>query len=304
MISARDLPLLPVFVEVATTGSFTAAARKLGLGKSVVSQHIKTLEERCGTRLIQRTTRSLHLTQVGEQVLDAAQQVLVSVRALEQVLEHEREQPTGTLRVSCPLDPGLSRVVTAVAAELTRKHPSLTLDLLLDDAVHDLLEERLDAALQINAPSSGSFVVRRLGAAPLIIVGSPRLFDEHSIEGHPRSLAAAPFIAHVALKARSTWTFRADDGETAQVRVTLRATVNSSLAFRDLLLEGAGFGVFPMHLVRDDLRSGRLRRACPRWIHRRIVLQAVLPTRRPPARVRAFLAGVAAEMAGLGFESA
>src|SRR5688572_6909992 len=108
MLSARDLPLLPVFVAVASTGSFTSAARKLGLGKSVVSQHVKTLEERCGVRLIERSTRRLHLTQVGEQVLDAANQVLASFRALEQVVEGQRERPTGTLRLTCPLDIGLS----------------------------------------------------------------------------------------------------------------------------------------------------------------------------------------------------
>src|SRR4051794_19316772 len=110
MISARDLPLLPVFVAVADAGSFTGAARKLGLAKSVVSQHVRTLEERCGVRLMERSTRSLHLTQVGEQVLDAAKDVLASVRSLEQVVEGHRDTPSGTLRVTLPLDPSLSAV--------------------------------------------------------------------------------------------------------------------------------------------------------------------------------------------------
>src|SRR5262252_3005199 len=98
MISSRDLPLLPVFVAVANAGSFTAAARELGLAKSVVSKHVRTLEERCGVRLIERSTRSLHLTQIGEELLQAANDVLESVRSFDQVIEGHREAPTGTLR--------------------------------------------------------------------------------------------------------------------------------------------------------------------------------------------------------------
>ena len=303
MLGARDLPLLPVFVCVAQTGSFTAAAKKLGLGKSVVSQHIKTLEERCGVRLIERSTRSLRLTQIGEQVLEAALQVLSSVSALEQVLENEREQPNGVLRITGPIDPALLRVVTGTASELTRKYPGLKTDLIFDDAVHDLLDERFDLALRFNAPVASSYVVRRLGFGAEIIAGSPLLFAERSPGDHPSTLAGAPWVAHTGLRPRSTWTFRADDGETAQVRVELNGTTNSALALRDMLLAGAGFGVIPLHMVRDDLRVGRLQRACPRFIHRRIVLQAAMPTRKAPARVRAFLAGLSAHVSELGFES-
>ena len=112
MFSPRDLPLLPVFVAVANCGSFTAAARELRLAKSVVSLHIRTLEERCGVRLIERSTRRLHLTQIGEQVLDAANEVVASVRSLEQVVEGHREHPTGTLRITLPLDSLWGRLTT------------------------------------------------------------------------------------------------------------------------------------------------------------------------------------------------
>src|SRR5437660_1558581 len=115
MIAPRDLPLLPVFVAVANAGSFTAAAHQLGLAKSVVSQHVRTLEQRCGVRLIERSTRRLHLTQVGEQVLDAANGVLTSVRSLEQVVEGHRDSPTGTLRVTLPLDPALTVMIAPIA---------------------------------------------------------------------------------------------------------------------------------------------------------------------------------------------
>ena len=151
MISARDWPLLPVFVAVADAGSFTAAARELGLAKSVASVHVRTLEERCGVRLMERSTRRLHLTQVGERVLDAAREVLASVRSLEQVVEGHRDAPTGTLRVTLPLDPSLSAMIAPIAAALTREHAALKVDLAFDDAVHDLVDEGFDVALRLVA---------------------------------------------------------------------------------------------------------------------------------------------------------
>ena len=132
MLAPRDLPLLPVFVAVASTGSFTAAAKELRLAKSVVSEHVRTLEQRCGVRLMERSTRRLHLTQIGEQVLEAAEGVLSSVRSLEQVVEGQRELPSGTLRVTLPLDPRLSAIVAPIAASLTQQYAALKVDLVFE----------------------------------------------------------------------------------------------------------------------------------------------------------------------------
>src|SRR5437870_4668570 len=121
MLAPRDLPLLPVFAAVASAGSFTAAGRALGLAKSLVSQHIRTLEERCGVRLIERSTRRLRLTQVGAQVLEAANAVQDSVRSLEQAVAGHRAAPTGTLRVMLPLDPALSAMAGPIGAALLRQ---------------------------------------------------------------------------------------------------------------------------------------------------------------------------------------
>jgi DNA-binding transcriptional LysR family regulator len=303
MLSARDLPLLPVFVAVASSGSFTAAARRLGLGKSVVSQHVKTLEERCGVRLIERSTRHLHLTQVGEQVLDAANQLLSAFHSLEQVVEGHRERPTGTLRLTCPLDVGLSSIIGSVATALTRRYPELKVDLVFDDAVHDLVDEGFDLALRLNVLAESSYVVRRIGAVPEIIVSSQAMVDQLPHHDDPSVLADAPWVAHTGLKPRSTWTFRSEQGARQQVRVDLRATVNTSSGIRDLLIAGAGFAVAPMHMVRDDLKAGRLMQVCPGWLHRKLALHAVMPTRRPPPRVRAFLSAIVDEARTLGIDA-
>src|SRR5438128_2393620 len=132
MLGPRDLPLLPVFVAVVRCGSFSAAARQLGIAKSVASQHVKALEERCGVRLLERTTRRMRLTQIGAQVFDAATTVVDSARAIGELIESEREAPTGTLRVTAPYDLGRT-VVAPAAAALALRHPAVRVDLVLDD---------------------------------------------------------------------------------------------------------------------------------------------------------------------------
>jgi DNA-binding transcriptional LysR family regulator len=301
MLQARDLPLLPVFVAVANAGSFTAAARQLRLAKSVVSEHVRTLEKRVGVRLIERSTRRLHLTQIGEQVLDVANEVLASVRVLEQVVEGHKAAPTGTLRVTLPFDPALSALIAPIAATLTRKHSSLKVELLFDDRILDLVEEGLDVALRLGAVAESSYVVRRLGSEPEIIVANDAVLTAHGDVGEPRRLRHAPWVAHTGLHLRSTLAFRSERGDKQQISVDVRATTNTSLAVRNLLLAGAGFGILPLHMVRDDLKSGQLRRACPEWFHRRLTLHALLPTRQTPPRVRAFLTGLGTALIPLGF---
>lgn len=302
MLAGRDLPLIPVFVAVVDSGSFTAAARDLGLTKSVVSHHVRTLEERCGVRLLERSTRSLHLTQVGEQVLDAAKNVLASVRSLEQVVEGHRDAPTGTLRVTLPHDPLLSAMVAPIAAALAQQYTSLTVDLILDDAVHDLVQEGFDVALRLGTVAESSYIVRRLASEPEIIVASPAVLEERNGVTSPRDLRGAPWVVHTGLPVRSSRSFRSQRGEKVQVGVKVIATTNTQGALRDLLLAGAGFGVVPQHSVRDDIRAGRLEHVCPGWFQRKLSLHALLATKQSAPRVRLFLAQLPAAAARLGFD--
>jgi DNA-binding transcriptional LysR family regulator len=304
MISPRDLPLLPVFVAVASVGSFTGAARELRLAKSVVSKHVSTLEERCGVRLIERSTRRLHLTQIGEQVFDAAQQVMGSVRSLEQVVEGNREAPSGTLRVTLPQDPWLSAMVSPIAASLVRRYPSLKVDLVADDAIRDLVTEGLDVALRLGTVRESSYIVRRLGSEREIVVAAAGAFDELGELESPRRLGSVPWVVHSALRVRSSLRLRSERGDGVQVNVRVLAATNSITAMRDLLLAGAGFGLLPEHTVRDDLKAGRLRHICPEWYHRRLSLHALLPTKHGPPRVRLFLTALAAAARPLGFDAA
>jgi DNA-binding transcriptional LysR family regulator len=291
-----------VFVAVARQGSFTAAAGSLGLTKSVVSQHVRTLEERCGVRLFERTTRTLHLTQVGEQVLEAASEMMLAVQAIEQVVEAHRDTPRGTLRVTLPLDPGILEAVGAVTTRLLRQHPSLKVNLDFDDEMRDLVQDGFDVALRLGEMRESSLVVRRLGSEPEILAVNPAALAGRAAPGHPRDLGVLPWLVHSAQRPRSSWVFRLENDEEAQVTLDAAVSVSTVIAMRSLLLHGAGIGLVPRHMIHDDLRSGRLLQVCPGWFRRRIWLHALLPTRRPPPRVRVFLDQLAGVAASSGFD--
>jgi DNA-binding transcriptional LysR family regulator len=302
VIAPRDWPLIPVFIAVADARSFTGAAKQLGLAKSVVSLHVRTLEERCGVRLMERNTRGLRLTQIGEQVLDAAKEALASVRSVEQIVEGHRDAPTGKLRVTLPLDPSLSAMVAPIAATLTRRHAALQIDLVFDDAVRDLVREGFDVALRLGPVAESSLIVRRLASEPEIVVASPAILDERGEAWTPKQLGGAPWVVHSGLPVRSSITLRSPQGNKSQVSITAAVAANNVIALRDLLIAGAGFGLLPLHVVRDDLAAGRLCHACPGWSSRKLTLSALLATRQAPPRVRLFLDQLAVAAKNLGFD--
>jgi DNA-binding transcriptional LysR family regulator len=202
------------------------------------------------------------------------------------------------------LDPDLSRVVSSIAATLTKQNPTLRVELTLDDAQRDLVQERLDIALRLGPLVESTYVVRKLASEAEIVVASPALLEDWPSLESPKGLSRAPWVAHSGLRTQSTWSLRSDRGDKVTVSANVRVTTNTVVAMRDLLVAGAGFGVLPTHMVRTDIRSGRLVQVCPGWFHRRFWLHALLPTRQSPPRVRAFLSALTREMGSLGFDSA
>lgn len=300
MFGVRDVPLLPVFAAVVRHGSFTAAARELGLAKSVVSQHVRTLEARCGARLLERTTRRLHVTQLGEQVLAAATSVADAVREVERVLEAHGEAPSGTLRVTAPHDLG-RLVVTPAAARLALAHPALRFDLTFDDAPREIIAEGFDVALRLGPLRASTLVVRRLGSEPEVIVGSPAMAARHLDAARPAELRDAPWVAHSVLARRKLWEFRSERGDVDELAVAPRALASASAAVVDLVLAGVGFAALPLHVIARDVAAGRLQRVCPGWHRNVLSLQALLPARKPPPRVRLFLSHATELIGELGF---
>jgi DNA-binding transcriptional LysR family regulator len=287
MFKARDLPLLSVFAAVAKTGSFTAAGQELGLSKSVVSAHVRTLEKRCAVRLFERSTRRLRLTQTGERLLEVAATVTAATRDVDDILEEQRDTPVGTLRIATTHDLG-ALFVAPLVARLAAAHRQLRAEIVSDDGPQDLIGGNFDLAIRLGAPKDSELVMRRLKVYAEPIVAAPSLAKKSV--ARPRDLAGAPWVRHTLVSKRETFTFRGPHGEADEIVVATRAQANTGDGVRALVLGGVGFAVLPEYQIASDLRRGALVRVCPGWIWREVTLYAVLPsTKRAPKRVELFL---------------
>jgi len=281
MLKPRDLPLLVVFGTVARQGSFTAAAAALGVPKSVVSENIKALEEKCGVRLLERSTRRLRLTEAGERVLASADAIEATVHGLETLLEDTEASPSGHLKIATTHDLSSYLVAPAVAQLLT-EYPAITAEIVADDQVRDLIEGRFDLAVRLGSPRDSGYVMRRLALVDEPIVAVPALAQKYLQNPHPMSLTGAPWVQH-SLLSTAQMTFIGPEAP-CTVQVNVRGQANSGPALLSMLLAGLGLGVLPEYLLTESLAQGRLVRLCAPWIWRQVSLYALLPSREYPRK--------------------
>ncbi len=290
MLPPRHLPLLATFVQVCREGSFTKAAISLSISKSVVSAHLRTLEEVLGARLLERTTRRVALTQIGQDVLAAADRMLSAANEVASIAESKRAIPAGVLRVAAPVCLGTLFVVPAVA-RLCSRYRELRAELVLSDEKTDPIAYRLDVIVSVNVPKDSTLVSMQLGTDTEIIVAAPSLAERWQHATQPTELASGPWIAHTSILASAQEQFRNQRG-TLQ-RLTPRAPsilVNTCDAIRSLVVGGAGFAVAPTRMVAEDIHAGRMVRVLPEWKGRTVRIHAGMPSRNhPPARVTFFL---------------
>jgi DNA-binding transcriptional LysR family regulator len=294
-IRPRDLPLLAVFAAVARAGSFTRAATQLGVAKSVVSEQVRSLEEKCGARLLERTSRRLQLTQLGEHLLSTAALVADAAHTVDAILADQRDAIVGTLRIATTSDLS-TRLVVPAAARVAATSPRLSLDIVGRDSTEDLLEGRFDVAIRLGTPKSSSLTMRKLGVMREIIVATPGLAGLHPAK-RPSELEGAPWVRHALLPDASVWRFNGPRGEREPVPVRVRAQTNTGEGLRALALEGLGFSVLPSYLVAEDVKRGALTHVCPSWHLRDLILFALLPSKKAPRRVTAFLDALQMQLA-------
>jgi DNA-binding transcriptional LysR family regulator len=280
-----------VFVRVVELGSFSAAARSLHLAKASVSRSMARLEERLGVPLLQRTTRSLSLTEAGETLYQRARVILDDVRDAEEEARSLGGSVRGTLRVSAPVSFGAACVAPLLPAFL-EAHPGLRVELEVDDGFTDIVAGRFDVALRLaNLPDS-SMRARRLAPSRRILCASPAYLSRAGVPKRPEDLAKHTCIVyrHQLGTPMDQWLFRKRGGETYAVRVGGPITMDNGEVGRALLLAGAGICLTPVGLVADELRAGRLVPVLQGHLAMDASVYALMPHKRsPPAKVRAFV---------------
>jgi DNA-binding transcriptional LysR family regulator len=305
-----DLKPLAVFAEVVDAGSMSGAARRLGMSPSAVSQTIRALEQHGGVTLLHRSTRKLALTEAGARYYPHCQRMLEAARAAAQSLQHARDAPTGELRVSAPV--GFANHLAPALAPFLAEAPQLRLRLLVDDAMIDLIDARIDVAIRVGRLADSSWVARRLCDFDMILCASPEYLERHGTPATPQQLPthhwlafgretpvdaphdgfAAPGNASLAgvrglgkgaLATSQPATMPLDmhdaAGERHRLQVQARIASNNQISLQHLCEHGLGLARLAHADVAPALARGALVRVLPQWRFAPMPVWAVTPRR-------------------------
>jgi DNA-binding transcriptional LysR family regulator len=288
------LTAMETFVRVVETGSFSAAARTLNLGQPAVSKTIAQMEARLGVRLLMRSTRGLSPTEAGQSFYDHARRVIDEADEAELVARGAGVGLTGRLRVCAAVTFARLHVIPRLPKFLAA-HPDLTMDVILDDRVTDLVEEGVDIALRMGSlGGSSSLSARKVASVPHYVVGTPAYFARSGVPTTPAELAAHEAIIYA--REGDSWRFRHGSTEvTVSVSGPLR--VNAAEGVRSAVLTNMGLAIVSAWMFTPELASGDVRAALTDWSLPSLDLWAVYPMgRMPTAKARAFAAFVEAEL--------
>jgi len=301
MSANLDLAALRVFLRVAELAHFSRAADELGLPKGRVSQVIRELEARLGTRLFQRTTRRVSLTPDGELLAERAQSLLADAGEIEALFQQDA-QLTGRLRVDLPVRLALDTVLPALPTFLAA-HPGLAVELSCTDRRVDLVDEGFDCVLRVGAVHDPMLVARPLGQMSMVNVASPGYLAAHGTPATPDELLSA---GHLLVHYSQTWADRRPrfdwvdaTGQEHTLTLPSRVTVNNTDAYQAAAVAGAGIAQFPLQGVRHLLADGRLVRVLEGFDAAPLPVRLVTSQRRhTPRRVRVFMDWLAERVAG------
>jgi LysR family transcriptional regulator, transcriptional activator for aaeXAB operon len=281
-----QLKRMAVFAEVVDAGSFSAAARRLRMTPSAVSQHIKQLEAALGLALIQRTTRKLTLTEAGARYAEGCRAMVHAAHRAAQALELHRDEPEGELRITAPL--GLAKAVAQVLAPL-RQYPKLTLHLLLDDALIDLIDERVDIALRVGQLCDSTLVASRIGCMEVQLCAAPTYLAERGWPQEPHDLASHDWLGYnpPTQGAEEVLQLQHTSGEQVAVAVRRRTFANKVPALHALCVAGWGISGVVSEDDRQALHNGLLLPVLPAWKLPAMPIFAIAPRRSAqPAKIR------------------
>lgn len=281
---------MTVFVTVVEAGGFTAAARKLALTPSAVSKLVKRLEARLGARLLQRSTRQLHTTPEGDAFYAQSKRILDDIDGAEREAA-QGAAPRGRLRINCFVPFGV-RHLLPILPEFAQRYPDIVLDVVVSDAVVDLLEDRTDIAIRTGKLKESNLVARQLGEDTMVVAASPAYLARH---GTPRTLADLRHHNLLAFNFRcqnETWPFLDGAGGTLQIAPQGNTQISDGDSMRQLALAGMGLGRFSRLHVQPDIDRGLLLPVLEAFNPGdKEIVHAVFvgPGQQVPARVRVML---------------
>jgi DNA-binding transcriptional LysR family regulator len=282
------LSSMNVFVRVAKAGSFAGAARDLGISRAMATKHIMHLEKTLDTRLFNRTTRSLSLTEVGASYLGRCQQVLLDVDEMESAATHLQSEPRGVLKISAPPVIGATHIAPALA-EFLKLNDDLSVEMILKGSHVDLIDEGVDIAIFLGKLQDTSLVARKLASSSLLVCGAPAYFERYGMPEEPEDLVDHSCLVNWAISPRDRWKFRGVLGD-REVKVSGRMQANVADPIRIAANKGLGMVMLPNYIVGRDIEKGKLQVVLEQYRISPLEIHAVYPHRKYlSAKVRDFL---------------
>lgn len=279
---------LKLFTAVAELESFTRAAERLGMTPGAASKQISALEERLQVRLLERTTRSVRLTDAGQALLDRVRPWLVEYEGIEHGLAAETAKAAGTLRISAPVDFGASKLIPPAIAFM-EKWPEVEVRLEFSDRMVDLVDEGYDLSVRIGHLGDSTLIAKRLAPACLAVIASPGYLEREGMPSHPDELIRHACIIDRNKPAPNLWRFTRGS-QVVEAKVQGRLTLNGARAAVSAAAEGAGIACPPAWAAEEALAAGRVVRLLDGWEPDHRDLWAVFPSNRYLAhRVRLFV---------------
>ncbi len=279
---------LPIFVSVVECGSFSAAAAQLKITKSAVSKRINQLEDELGTRLINRTTRTLSLTEAGKRYFDYASQALqLAQQGIDSVTELQGS-PQGLLRITAPMTFGILYIAPLIS-EFIALYPSIEIELNLEDKIVDLVQDGYDLAIRIGELANSALIAKRISPCKSVLCAAPAYFAKHGEPQKPSDLVAHNCLRYTYFRGGCEWTFY-DGNQPLRVLPRGNFSVNNSEAIRRALLDGLGIAQMPTFIVAKDIAAGKLQAIMHQYALPLHAIYAVFPDRKHlPLKVRSFI---------------
>ena len=282
------LTSLTAFVRVVDSGGFSAAGRKLNMSTTMVSNHVQSLEDRLGARLLHRTTRKVSLTEVGKTYYDRCTQILADLEQADDIAGSSQSIPRGTLRIYTATH--IVQYVAPVVARFLADYPGVKVDLTMGERAVDIIDEGYDVAVRLTPPPDSSLIVRSLATWRHVLCCSHGYLETHARPQQLADLAQHNCIRHELYPFGDEWHFVDRKGNPAHVRASGNLVTNSGDTLRLAALHGAGIFLAAGFLVHDDLEAGRLVRLLPEYRPVEFAMNAVYPHRHHlSAKVRTFI---------------
>ncbi len=282
----NDFADMEIFARVVTAGSMSAAGREMGLSPATVSKRLRRLEDRLGTRLLQRTTRQIALTEAGQGYFERVTAILAQVEEAEAFVSRRSELARGRLKVAVPASFGRKHIAPHMLPFFD-VNPDLSVDLELSDDFVDIVGEDYDLAIRIAELSDSSLVARRLAPNCRMLCAAPAYLERHS---EPKSIADLAHHTYLAATNQDPWRLDGPDGAVT-VRAQGRLATNSSEVVLQAVRADVGVALRSIWDVGEDLRAGRLKVLLPAYrASKHVAIYAVYPSRRfLPTKVRVFI---------------